>query len=121
MTPRDHRREADENLTSAFDLARNHADSRVILAVGYLDAEPVSSAAAIRSGSTIGIYAVGTQERARRRGIGRAATWAAIETGVRAWDGTIAILQSSEMNLPLSRSMGFELVGGYIEHARPKA
>jgi GNAT superfamily N-acetyltransferase len=97
------------------------ADPRVIVAVGYLDAEPVSSAAAIRSGSTIGIYAVGTREKARRRGIGRAVTWAAISAGVEAWTGTIAVLQSSEMGVPVYRSMGFEAVGGYIEHARPKA
>jgi hypothetical protein len=97
------------------------ADPRVRIAVGDLDGEPVSTAAAVASGSTIGIYAVGTKEAARRRGIGRAVTWAAIEAGRTAWGGTIAILQSSEMGVPLYRSMGFEEAGSYVIYERPKA
>lgn len=94
-------------------------DPGVRLAVGYLDAEPVSGAAAIRSGSTLGIYAVGTRARARRLGIGRAATWAAIESGRAAWASKIAILQSSELGLPVYTSMGFEIVSHYVEFDRP--
>jgi GNAT superfamily N-acetyltransferase len=97
------------------------ADQRVRLAVGYLDGQPVSSAAAIRSGATIGVYAVATVERARRRGIGRAVTWAAIDAARSAWGGTIAILQSSDMGLSVYRSMGFEEVARYTEYQRPKA
>lgn len=96
------------------------ADPRIRLAVGYDEDEPVSAAAAIQSGSTLGIYAVGTVDRARRRGFGRAATWAAIDAGRRAWRSTVAILQSSEAGVPLYRSMGFEMVAAYIEYARPK-
>jgi GNAT superfamily N-acetyltransferase len=95
-------------------------DPRVRLAVAYLDNVPVSAAAAIASGSTLGVYAVGTLERARRRGIGRAVTWAAIEAGRTAWGSTIAILQSSEMGLPVYRSMGFEVISHYTEYDRPK-
>jgi GNAT superfamily N-acetyltransferase len=97
------------------------ADSRMRITVGYLDGEPVSGAAVIRSGGTIGVYAVGTIERARRRGIGRAVTWAAIEAGVAAWQSTMAILQSSEMGVPVYRSMGFVEVAGYVEYRRPTA
>ena len=97
------------------------SDPDIRLAVGYLDGQPVSSAAAIRSGPTIGIYAVATVERARRRGIGRAVTWAVIEAGRSAWGSTIAILQSSQMGLPVYRSMGFEEVATYTEYERPKA
>ena len=75
------------------------ADDRILAAVGYDDGEPVSCAAAIRSGSTVGIYAVGTIERARRRGYGRAVTSAAIDAGRSAWAGTVAVLQSSELGL----------------------
>jgi GNAT superfamily N-acetyltransferase len=96
------------------------ADDRIIAAVGYQAGIPVSCAASIRSGSTVGIYAVGTVERARRRGYGRAVTWAAIDAGRSAWDGTVAILQSSEAGVPVYRSLGFEFVGHYIEYARPK-
>jgi ribosomal protein S18 acetylase RimI-like enzyme len=96
-------------------------DSDVRLAVGYVDRSPVARAAAIREGSTIGIYVVGTDDRFRRRGIGRAVTWAAIEAGVEAWGGTLAVLQSSEMGVPIYLSMGFEVIGWYSEHERPRA
>ena len=95
------------------------ADPSVRLAVGYLAGEPVSGAAAIRTERTIGIYAVGTIEAARRRGIGRAVTWAAIDAGRAAWGGTMAVLQSSEIGLGVYRSMGFEKVAGYFLYARP--
>jgi ribosomal protein S18 acetylase RimI-like enzyme len=97
------------------------SDRDVRLVVGYLGRSPVARAAAIRDGSTIGIYVVGTDDRFRRRGIGRAVTWAAIEAGVEAWGGTLAVLQSSEMGVPLYASMGFEVIGRYSEHDRPRA
>ena len=96
------------------------ADPRVRLAVGYLDGAPVSGAAALAAEATIGIYAVGTVERARRRGIGRAVTWAAIDAGRAAWGSEIAVLQSSEMGAPVYRSMGFEEISRYISFERPK-
>jgi GNAT superfamily N-acetyltransferase len=96
------------------------ADPSVRLAVAYLDSVPVAGAAAIASGSTVGVYSVGTVERARRQGIGRAVTWAAIRAGQAAWGSTIAILQSSEMGRPVYRSMGFDELSRYIEFERPK-
>lgn len=95
------------------------ADADVRLAVAYVDGAPVARAAAIHSGSAIGVYVVGTDKAFRRRGIGRAVTWAAIEAGVRAWGGSIALLQSSEMGVPVYASMGFREVGRYIELERP--
>jgi len=95
------------------------SDPAVRLAVAYLDGEPVSCGAAIRSGSTIGVYAVATIERARRQGIGGAVSWAAIDAGRAAWEGTIAVLQSSEIGLSVYRAMGFEKVAGYYLYARP--
>lgn len=96
------------------------ADPSVRLAVGYLAGEPVSGAAAVRTDQTIGVYAVGTVKEARRRGIGRAVTWAAIDAGRAAWGGSIAILQSSEMGVPVYLSMGFEEVSRYVGFERPK-
>jgi GNAT superfamily N-acetyltransferase len=95
------------------------ADQDVRIAVAYLDGKPVSCGAAIRSASTIGVYAVATVERARRCGIGQAVSWAAIEAGRAAWGGTIAVLQSSDVGLSVYRSMGFEQVAGYYLYARP--
>jgi ribosomal protein S18 acetylase RimI-like enzyme len=93
-------------------------DSAVRLVVASLDGNPVSAAAAIGFGRTLGVYAVGTVESARRRGIGRAVTWAAIVAGRSAWGSTLAVLQSSEMGRPLYESMGFVQVGALVEYAR---
>jgi len=112
--------ESGETFRTLFGAAMA-ADPGVRLAVGSLDGQVVSGAAAIRSGSTLGIYAVGTRPRARRLGIGRAVTWAAIESGREAWGSEIAILQSSEMGLPVYTSMGFEIVSHYVEFDRPTA
>jgi ribosomal protein S18 acetylase RimI-like enzyme len=87
------------------------ADPRVRLAVVLDDGEPVAAATAMRSGSTTGIYSVGTVEGARRRGYGRAVTWAAIGASVDAWGSEIAILTSTAMAVSLYRSMGFEQIG----------
>jgi GNAT superfamily N-acetyltransferase len=97
------------------------ADPAVRIAVADLDGTPVAAAAAIRSAATLGIYAVGTVEPARRRGFGRAVTWAAIESGAAAWGSTVAILQSSEMGVPLYRSMGFADIGTITLFMRPSA
>src|SRR5436309_2740063 len=61
------------------------ADPTVRVAVADLDGESVAHAAAVRSGPALGIYAVGTVERYRRRGYGRAVTWAVLAAGVAAW------------------------------------
>ena len=83
------------------------ADPTVRVAVADLDGEPVAHAAAVRSGPALGIYAVGTVERYRRRGYGRAVTWAVLAAGVAAWKCELAVLQSSEAGVPVYESMGF--------------
>lgn len=88
-------------------------DPDVRLLGGYLDGEPVASSKAIRSGNVVGVYAVGTSERARRRGIGTAMSWAAIEVG-RQWGCEVAVLQASEMGEPVYRAMGFRVVTTYV-------
>ena len=55
------------------------ADPDVQLFMGRLDGQAVGSAVAIRSEDVSGIYAVGTRPPARRRGVGTALTWAAVE------------------------------------------
>jgi GNAT superfamily N-acetyltransferase len=86
---------------------------------GYMDDEPVAAAAAIITDDVVGIYAVGTAERARRKGFGRAMTWAAIHAGKEA-GCSVAILQSSEMAVNVYREMGFVEVCRYVEYERPK-
>lgn len=95
------------------------ADHSVRLACATVDGAPVAAAAAILGGDAVGIYAVGTHPDMRGRGIGRAVTSAAMVAGAHAWGLSVAILQSSEMGLPVYRSMGFEEVGRYLEFERP--
>jgi N-acetylglutamate synthase len=83
------------------------ADPTVRVAVADLEGQPVAHAAAVRSGPAIGIYAVGTVEGYRRRGYGRAVTWAVIDAGVAAWGSEVVLLQSSEAGVPVYESMGF--------------
>lgn len=82
-------------------------DLRIFTA--YLDGQPMGNSIAIRSGSVSGVYAVGTRPEARRRGVGTAATWAAIDAG-RQWGCPMVVLQSSEMGFSVYRSMGFRVI-----------
>jgi hypothetical protein len=95
------------------------SDPDVRLIVGYVHERPVTAAAAFGSPGVVGVYAVDTIDTARRRGYGRAATWAAIDAGRRAWRADLAVLQSTAAGLPLYRSMGFVEVGRYELYARP--
>jgi len=75
---------------------------------------PWGGSVAIRTGDVSGVYAVGTIARARRRGIGTAASWAAVAAG-RAWGCDTIVLQASEMGLPIYRAMGFRTIVSYSE------
>ena len=98
------------------------ADADVRLFTGYLEGRPVATSIAIRSGDVSGIYGVGTIEAARRRGVGTAVTWAAVEAG-REWGCDTIVLQATEMGLPVYRAMGFRTVVSYAtfgrRHPRP--
>lgn len=89
------------------------SDPDIQLFGGFLDGAPIASSVAIRSGPVVGVYSVGTAERARRRGIGTAMTWRAVEAG-REWGCEAATLQASHMGEPIYRSMGFETVTSYV-------
>jgi len=88
------------------------ADPDVHLVVASLDGRAVGTALAIRTDEVAGVYAVETLTDARRRGVGTAATWAAVATG-RAWGCDMAVLQASEMGFPMYRAMGFRTVVRY--------
>jgi hypothetical protein len=88
------------------------ADPSVSLFIGRLDGEPVGTSLALRSPSASGVYNVVTLERARRRGVGTALTWAAAAAG-RAWGRDTIVLQSSAMAESMYRAMGFRLVAPY--------
>jgi GNAT superfamily N-acetyltransferase len=77
-----------------------------------VDDEPASTAALVETATTpgmAGIYNVATPEEFRRRGLGEAATWAALEIAAERGH-TAATLQASEMGLPIYERMGFRVV-----------
>jgi GNAT superfamily N-acetyltransferase len=81
--------------------------------VASLDGAPAGISVAVRTGKSGGIYSVATLESARRRGVGTAVTWAAVDA-IRGWGCTSAVLQSSEMGYAVYRAMGFEEVTRYV-------
>jgi GNAT superfamily N-acetyltransferase len=93
-------------------------DPDVRMYVGRLECRPVGYSMAIRSGDVSGVYNVGVASAARRRGVGTAVTWAAVEAG-RAWGCETAVLQSTEMALSMYEAMGFRTVVSYAVFKEP--
>ncbi|CAN5580065.1 hypothetical protein BH23CHL2_BH23CHL2_31310 [soil metagenome] len=93
-------------------------DPDVALFVGYDDTLPVASSRLVRYGDIAEITAVQTLEGRRRRGYGRAMTWAAIVEARRRGCRTI-ILTATEMGYLLYRGMGFETVCSYRTYLPP--
>jgi GNAT superfamily N-acetyltransferase len=87
-------------------------DPDVRLFTVRLDGQPMGASAAIRTGHIGGVYAVGTLESARRRGVGTAASWAAV-AAIRAWGCDTAVLQASEMGYRVYAAMGFRTIVPY--------
>lgn len=80
--------------------------------VAYLDEEPASIAMTIVNNGIAGIYWVGSLERARGKGLGRAVTVAATNAGF-ALGAEIASLQASPMGKPIYLKLGYEPVYDY--------
>jgi GNAT superfamily N-acetyltransferase len=87
--------------------------------LGELDGQPAGTSVAIRTGESGGIYSVGTVEAARRRGVGSAVTWAAVDA-IRDWGCSSVVLQSSVMGHPVYLGMGFRDVVHYARF-RPRS
>jgi ribosomal protein S18 acetylase RimI-like enzyme len=85
-------------------------DVRVFIA--SLAGHPVGTSLAIRTGDASGVYSVGTVRAARRRGVGSAATWAAVDAG-REWGCDVVVLQSTPMAVSMYEDMGFRTVATY--------
>ncbi len=83
-----------------------------------LEGQPVGTSVAVRTNNVGGIYSVGTAVDARRRGVGTAVTWAAIDA-IRGWGCEAVVLQASAMGYPVYRSMGFEEIVRYARFKQP--
>jgi ribosomal protein S18 acetylase RimI-like enzyme len=83
--------------------------------VGYLDGEAVAAGIAYDHGGDCGVYNVGTQERARRRGIGTAVT-AALVRDARERGCETASLQSTPIAERVYAAVGFRDLGRILEY-----
>lgn len=96
--------------------ARRMIDEPAIRAyVGYFEGRPVVTSMSARSGTTLGVYSIGTVPEARGRGFGTAATWHLLRDADPGW--RVAVLQASEMGRPIYERMGFKLVREFVEYA----
>ncbi|HEY4190965.1 MAG TPA: GNAT family N-acetyltransferase [Candidatus Limnocylindrales bacterium] len=94
-------------------------DPDLQLISGYIGDRLVATSFAVRSGPVVGIYGVHTDEGFRRRGIGTAITREAIGAGAR-WGCVAAILQASEMGLPVYEAMGFRRIADMVSYEAPR-
>ena len=86
--------------------------------VGYVDGVAVAGGAGVASGTTIGVYNIATLESARRRGYGAALTARVVEDG-RADGHEVAVLQASDVGLPIYERLGFRTVVRYRAFVDP--
>lgn len=108
----------DRDLAEKMFSASFLSDDDVQGFVGRLDGRAVGYSLAIRSARASGVYNVGTLPGARRRGVGTAVTWAAVETGRQAGFDCV-VLQSSQMAIPMYEAMGFRTAVRYAVFREP--
>jgi ribosomal protein S18 acetylase RimI-like enzyme len=104
-----------------FASYENHAGllaENVAAFIAHLDGVPVSIAMTIVSHGVAGIYWVGSVERARGRGLGRAMTAAATNAGFDL-GAEIASLQASHMGVSVYAAMGYRHIFDYRLLAAP--
>jgi predicted acetyltransferase len=76
--------------------------------VGYANGAPVVSGLGWRTGRTIGVYAIATLPKARRRGYAAAMTARVVTDGL-ANGCDLAALQASELGRPIYERLGFRV------------
>jgi len=87
--------------------------------LGFADGLPVATSTLVRTGAVAGVYNVATLDSHRRRGIGEAMTWYAVQRGAE-MGCVIGALQASEMGQPVYERMGFRVVAPYRTFHRPE-
>jgi GNAT superfamily N-acetyltransferase len=84
----------------------------IVAFIAYFEGEPASIAMTLVNNSVAGIYWVGSLERARGQGLGRATTAAATNAGFEL-GADLASLQASPMGKPIYLDMGYEMIFDY--------
>ena len=87
--------------------------------VGYVDSEPVATSHLLLVNGAAGVNFIGTREGYRGRGFGEAMTWQVVNKGAE-FGCQVAVLQASEMGLPVYERMGFRVVTAYKTFVRPE-
>jgi GNAT superfamily N-acetyltransferase len=95
--------------SEVFDAAIT-ANHPFVCWVGYLDRQPVATAATVSAHGITGLYNVATAPEYRQRGYGEAITRHAIDAAIRQSNPDRIVLQSTSAGLRLYRRMGFEPV-----------
>jgi ribosomal protein S18 acetylase RimI-like enzyme len=90
---------------------------RFICWVGYVDGEPVSTAAAVMGGEAVGIYNVATMPEHRRHGYGETVMRHAVVEAQRRYGIEQAVLQSTPAGQRLYERMGFRTVTNVAVYA----
>lgn len=108
----------DDNVDAFFRSAEAlilEPDSPMRLFVAYVEGIPGAASELFLGGGVAGIHMVGTSEWCRRRGLGMALTWTALEEGRRA-GMTSGVLQASEEGVAVYERLGFLPCGGFVEY-----
>jgi len=84
----------------------------IVAFIAHFEGEPASIAMTLVNNGVAGVYWVGSLERARGKGLGRATTAAATNAGF-ALGGDVASLQASPMGKPIYLDMGYETIFDY--------
>ena len=90
---------------------------RFICWVGYVDGEPVSTAAAVMGGEAVGVYNVATMPEHQKRGYAETVTRHAVAEAQRQYGIEQTVLQSTPAGQRLYERMGFRTVTNVAVYA----